>query len=162
MIMIRLKRKYITGQKHLTLKKQKSIAENAGSTFESEKSDILSILSGETSESPDPFLKRIKDDIEKLSILKQNTIISELNRIGEVFTRDMVAMGQGLKIPPHVSVIAKVISLRHPIESCEELGKLARKAGSHIMRKQRKKKRYDVTVGKMSLSAMVDHLLGKN
>lgn len=133
--------------KNPDLKTVEKIAENADSTFESEKSDILSILSGEISDSPDPFLERIKDDIEKLSILKQNTIIRGLNPTGQVFTRDMVAMGQGFKVPPHLSVIAKVISLRHPLESCEELGKLARKAGSHIMRKQRKKKRYDATVG---------------
>jgi hypothetical protein len=129
------------------LKAVEKLAENAASTFESEKSDILSILSGEISDSSDPFLERIKDDIEKLSILKQNTIIRGLNPTGQVFTRDMVAMGQGFKVSPHVSVIAKVISLRHPIESCGELGKLARKAGSHIMREQRKKKRYDATVG---------------
>lgn len=121
----------------------KKISGDANSAFENEKSDILSILSGELSDSSDPFLERIQKDIEKLSILKQNSVMRRLNPTGQVFTRDMVAMAQSFKIPPHVSVIAKVISLRHPIESCGDLGKLARKAGSHIMRKQRKSKRYD-------------------
>lgn len=130
--------------KNLDLAAVKQSAKNAESVFENEKSEILSILSGELADSNDPFLENIKADVEKLSIISMGAITRGLNPKGQVFTRDMVAMGQGFRTPPHVSVIAEVISCRQPVNACENLRNLARKAASHLMRKQRKRKRNDV------------------
>ena len=49
-----------------------------------------------------------------------------------MMSRDMPAIQAGLHIPPHISVIAHVHSIRYPFTACEDLSKLSRRAASHI------------------------------
>jgi predicted nucleotide-binding protein len=95
--------------------------------------------------SPDPYLEALRSDVEKLSILSRSDVLRHL-RPDQVISRDSLAVDQGIRIPPHISVLAEVISLRQPTEACAELSKLARKAGSHISRKRRQKRRSE-TIG---------------
>jgi predicted nucleotide-binding protein len=56
----------------------------------------------------------------------------------QLMTRDMVALGQGFWTPPHCDILADTFVLQQPAEVCDELGKIAKKAGSHLARKARK------------------------
>ncbi len=47
-------------------------------------------------------------------------------------TRDTTALGQGLKTPPHISVLANVHALRQPLIACGELSKIVRRLASHL------------------------------
>jgi len=47
-------------------------------------------------------------------------------------------MSQGLQVPPHLDVLAEVFAARSPVQSCAELGSLARRAASHTARRERR------------------------
>jgi len=49
-------------------------------------------------------------------------------------------MTQGLRVPPHLEVLAEVYALRQSKQVCEQLSTLARKAGSHIGRKSHRRR----------------------
>jgi hypothetical protein len=121
------------------------LAEKATKTFDTDKSEVLSLLSTENLDPPDPYLESLKSDVEKLSILSRFDVLSHL-RPERVISRDSKAVEQGMPTPPHISVLADVISLRQPPEACAELSNLAIKAGSHIYRKRRRKRRAE-TIG---------------
>ena len=128
------------------LEAARQLGEEASQAFEKEKSEVISILTTELAESFDPFLDRLKDDTEKLSIFLRSTIVKGLQPSGQIMTRDMIALGQGFWTPPHMSVLSEVIALRHPARTCAELGEIARKAASHLSRKSRHQRRAE-TVG---------------
>ena len=56
----------------------------------------------------------------------------------------MLALSQGLWIPPHVSVLARVVAVRQALDAAERLGKLAKQAGSHLARQQRRTRRSEI------------------
>ncbi len=124
----------------------RQFAEEAVRAFDNDKSEVLSILTTELSKSIDSFLERLKNDVEKLPILCRADVIKGLCPSGGYTTRDSLAAHQGMWTPPHYSVLSEVISLRDPSKACGKLGELARKAGSHLSRQQRQRRRAE-TVG---------------
>ena len=53
-------------------------------------------------------------------------------------TRDMIAMGQGTRVPPHKIVAANVQSIRQSFGICKGAADISRKAASHIERRSKK------------------------
>jgi predicted nucleotide-binding protein len=53
-------------------------------------------------------------------------------------SRDSTAMFQGLKIPPHISILAKVAALQSPTVANRNLASFVQKAAAHIERLERK------------------------
>jgi hypothetical protein len=58
---------------------------------------------------------------------------------GPSVTRDIIAMGQGNTVPAHINALAEVASLRHSFDICNEAANIAKKATSHLERKERKR-----------------------
>lgn len=54
-------------------------------------------------------------------------------------TRDTTAIGQGTRVPPHLMALAEIKAIRLPFELCEALAVVARKAGSHLERKTKRR-----------------------
>ncbi len=117
----------------------RKLANECKQHFQSERSEILSILSSELSSAKDAYLESVKRDIEKLELLDSDEILNRLNPSGTVMTRDTTALGQGAKARPHMRIGAELIELNNSIAGPNELGSLARKAGSHLARKYRQK-----------------------
>jgi len=117
----------------------RKLANECKQHFESERSEILSILSSELSSAKDAYLESVKSDIEKLELLDSNEILNRLNPSKTVMTRDTTAVGQGKKAPPHMRIRAELIELNNSTAGPNELSSLARKAGSHLARKYRQK-----------------------
>jgi predicted nucleotide-binding protein len=63
---------------------------------------------------------------------------------GALMTRDTVVIGQGTRVPPHVSVAAEASSIDGIIATTSYLAKLARQAGSHIDRKAKKESKKSI------------------
>ena len=74
----------------------RDLAEEAKTAFESEKSEILSILATALSEHSDTFLDRVKEDVENLSVLSRAAVVRGLRPSGGYSSRDSLAMHQGL------------------------------------------------------------------
>jgi predicted nucleotide-binding protein len=58
---------------------------------------------------------------------------------GQIMTRDTLALGQGNRVPPHISVAAEVLSIRQSFVICKAAADICVKAASHLERKNRKK-----------------------
>ena len=121
-----------------------ALREEAAREFEAHKLNALSVI--ETVGSSDNFLKRLGGNLDKLRILDRSHVLNALRPSGEFVSSDMLALGQGLWNPPHIPVLAKVIAARQALDAVENLAKLARQAGSHLSRMQRRARR-SVTVG---------------
>jgi predicted nucleotide-binding protein len=68
-------------------------------------------------------------------------------------TRDMIAMGQGAKVPPHIDVLADIASIRHSFSICKAAADISTKAASHLERKSRKK----MATGRIGTNVFIGH-----
>ncbi len=123
------------------LEHAEEIAEGATKAFGNDKAEVLSLLSTAVAEREDAFLSQIKSDVEKKTILSRAVVIQGLRPSGRLWSRDSLAVSQGLHTPPHFSVLSSVISLRQPPVVCGELAQLVRRAGSHLARQNRNVRR---------------------
>lgn len=120
------------------LEKPHKAAEAASQTFEFAKAEIISILQSELEERNDGFLENLQTEVEKLNTLSTIEVAQHLSPKGQIMTRDTVVLGQGTQIPPHMSLIAEVMAIRHAFGICHAAGEIATKAASHLERKARK------------------------
>lgn len=116
----------------------KHAADTAETEFKSCKSEICSILMTENEGGSDTFLKQLLEELEELEPLSATAIANIWAPKGQVISRDMTAIGQGSKIPPHIQVSAQVASIRQAFNVCCEAAELAKKAASHLERKIRR------------------------
>jgi predicted nucleotide-binding protein len=119
------------------LKPVRQLAEKSRILFEEAESEILSILVSEISSSPDGFIESIRDEVRELEFLDRHEILNRRAPKRKLIIRDVRAANQGSKAPPHERVRAEIVELHNSIALVSELEKLARKAGSHLARKQR-------------------------
>lgn len=111
--------------------------------FDQLKSDILSIIETQLSRQNDAFLSKLKLEIEELKPQSKSEVTNYCSPKGQLITRDAIATGQGLQTPPHIDVLAEVISIRTRFGVCRTASEIARKAASHIERLQRGKNTMD-------------------
>lgn len=125
------------------LKAAHDAAEQAVSEFRSSKSEILSILEGELDERVDSFLSRLKDDLNKIGPMSAFEIAELWRPKGQIMTRDTLAAGQGMQIPPHIEIKAEIAAIQHAFAICKEAAQISKKAASHLERKNRRKRATD-------------------
>ncbi len=114
-------------------------AKKAEVIFGHAKSEILSVLENELDGKADAFLTKLKSDLEKLEPMSKGEIAQHWSPSGRVITRDMIALGQKIQVPPHVDVLADVASIRHSFDICKAAADITIKAASHLERKSRRK-----------------------
>jgi hypothetical protein len=102
---------------------------------------VLSLLTTAIAEQEDSFLTRLREEADAIQPLTRLDVVRRLQPSGEVWSRDSLAISQGLHTPPHMSVLSEVIALRQPSNACRELAHIAGKAGSHLARKRRRLRR---------------------
>ena len=115
-----------------------SLCEEAVREFESHKMNALSII--ESVSSSDNYLKRCGDELNNLRILGQSEVVNAVAP-KRLSSSDMQALSQGLRVPPHIAVLAQVREIRGTLETVEKLAMLTRQSGSHLLRRQRQARR---------------------
>jgi predicted nucleotide-binding protein len=105
--------------------------------FDRAKGEMLSIFEHILSKGADNFISKLKADLEGIEPLTKIQVASNWSPKGPVVTRDMVAMGQGNKVPPHVDVLAEVAAIRHNFGVCKAAADICKKGASHLERKER-------------------------
>jgi predicted nucleotide-binding protein len=123
------------------LKPAQDLAASAEELFRSAKADLLSILTTSLSCRPDGFLTSLRDQIDQTSFPSVLEVVRQHLPSGPTWSRDSLAVTQGCQIPPHFSLMADVITLRQSPVACDRLAQMARKAGSHLARIERRSKR---------------------
>ncbi len=114
---------------HLQRERAVSVAEE----FEEAQAEVTSLLSGAlVNRKDDEFLIDLTEKVKNLKILGVSEIIEGLSPKAQIMSRDMYAINEGLRTPPHLSVLASVLAIRAPFTKCKELSKLSRRAASHL------------------------------
>jgi len=122
------------------LKATEKLSDQVSEEFEHSKSEFLSILSITDPSAKDAFLESLKREVEKTKPGSANDCI-EVFRPTKFYTHDSEAAQQGFRVPPHISVLAKLFALKQPAECCEKLAKISRRAASHLETRERQKQR---------------------
>ncbi|WP_375576185.1 TIR domain-containing protein [Paracidovorax oryzae] len=108
-------------------------AEKASELFDELKSKLTSRLSNVIRKNPDDkFIEELLVQAKSLKVFSVNDFIAHMRPKGQLMSRDMLAIEKGLCTPPHVAVFANVHSLKQPFQACQELGKIAQRAASHL------------------------------
>jgi predicted nucleotide-binding protein len=115
----------------------RELFKDAKDSFANGKEELLSILSVVIDAKADPFLARLKDQAEKLECLHATDLEKAFIGNRRVMSRDGIALGQGFRIPPHISVLAEVLAAKGAMESCGKLGKTAERVASHLQTRKR-------------------------
>lgn len=109
-----------------------SDGEEAIELFEEIKSSTLSLVYLNFDPDNDKFLNGLVEKIEKTKNYSESDFISFQRPSGQIMSRDMIAIQQGLVIPPHLAILAKVMAAEGPFQTCDELKKLVLKLASHL------------------------------
>jgi predicted nucleotide-binding protein len=123
--------------------------EDAASELQCKVSDAISELKSAllliNAERSDSYLDTLLNSIDKLKFYTaQDFAIFQIPN-GQHITRDATALGQGLRAAPHQAFSARLTAITQAPEAAKELEKLARRAGSHLVRREKIMKKSDLT-----------------
>ena len=110
-----------------------AFADDAARGFRLHKLNLLSIVDLEISDTESPFLAKLKEQIDELSVMSPPEIVDSWCP-KKVASRDPRA--QGFRTPAHIAVSAKVTSIRHTLRVVTDLGALAGQVAKHVSRRQ--------------------------
>jgi predicted nucleotide-binding protein len=119
------------------LKEIEALSEGASDSFESAKSEILSILHSNSRIANDPIVKKAISRIEEASEVAPAEAVRAIAPRGNSMTRDSLAFTQGQMTPPHIELGTTMLSLRSPFMAAEFVAKECKKVASHIRRLSR-------------------------
>lgn len=123
---------------HPDLSEATNSAAKARETFHAAKAEIESILHTELESKADGYLEGLQGELQKTDSMNPSEVIEVLAPKGQVMTRDVIALGQRMQVPPHIEVEAEVMSIQHAFGICKLASDIARKAASHLERKSRR------------------------
>ena len=103
--------------------------------------EILSVLTVTLERNDDTFLEKLKNEVEGKEVSSYPDMCRALLPSRQTISRDSNAVMAGLRLAPHQEVLAQMAALLNPPDIGSELAELARKAGSHLARKEQGKQR---------------------
>jgi hypothetical protein len=121
-----------------SMTKAEEAADRGCKFFEQKRDDVVSILRTANGVRSDSFLEKLIEEVEQIRVLTALEFVSYMRPSGELMSRDVIALTQGLWTPPHISVLADVLSMRAPKIACESLAKSVRRAFSHLERTEKR------------------------
>lgn len=125
---------------HPDLSKYQLVSDEGKQLFQEKLPELVSIVGTAYEIKSDKFLKKILDELEEKRIMTASDFIDYL-KPSKIFSRDSLAVSQGLKTPPHIAVLADVNEISSPIVSCKKISKLALQAASHLERVSKNSRR---------------------
>lgn len=115
----------------------RTLARNVRREFDNIRHDVVSALSASLQNHEDPLISTLKEEAEETKAFTDSDFIRGLRPTGQFVSRDMIALGQGIQAPPHFCVMAEVMAIRSPGQACDQLATIARRAASHLSRRER-------------------------
>jgi len=109
-----------------------------GETFSKLRDELVTILTVILEDTKSEAIEEIRDEAKNLkSHYSQDQLISVRRPTGQFMTRDSLAMSQGIKAPPHITVQCWLLSWRSYFTQIEELGKIADRVATYLRQKHR-------------------------
>lgn len=113
-------------------------SQKAEAVFETCKSDALSLIySNKENIKEDKFFTDLIEKIEKTVVIQENQYLSLCRPHGKFMSRDMNAVTNGIKTPPHIAILCDVMAIKSPYTSCKELKSDLVKLANHIKNKEK-------------------------
>ena len=109
---------------------------------------LLSILDLELSVSSSPLLSELKTKVDDLSLMTDSELVSSWVP-KKIESRDRLAVSQGVKTPPHLSIDAKVVAIQHTLSSVITLEELTKQIISHLSRQRSHRQTKQTTGGRV-------------
>ncbi|MGJ5813622.1 TIR domain-containing protein [Paludibaculum fermentans] len=128
---------------HPDMSNAQKASDTARDNFRHKRDDIISILRAAKGKHDDTFLEKLLDEAEREKAFTKADFIEYMRPSGQIMSRDMIALSQGLWTPPHLSILADVMSLKAPKRACESLAAIARRAFSHLERTEKRQAKAD-------------------
>jgi hypothetical protein len=110
-------------------------ASKAMKTFDAARSELSSIFEVMPKSVKDGYLTSLFEELQNLKAPRQGDFVRAWQPRGQLMTRDMVAMGQGFKTPPHLAVLDDVLAIRSAFVGCVKASEICQKMSSHMRRK---------------------------
>lgn len=120
------------------LSQTRALSETLTHRVQDRRGQLLSALTVALSETDDAFLCGLKERAEKCVVHDSSEILRAMLPSGSFMSRDTLALTQGLRAAPHQRVIADMTALNQPSACAHELSEIAKQAGSHLIRRERK------------------------
>jgi predicted nucleotide-binding protein len=129
---------YIKTKADVTDLKQADEHAKAGNELFDEKVNALvSIFETYLQRRKDSFIEGLSKKVKTMKIPMGSDWIETQMPHGTIMSRDSLAMSQGIRTPPHISILANILEIRSSIYACESLAKHAKTAGSHMERQEK-------------------------
>lgn len=125
----------------LNLEKARKTSKEAKELFEDKKEEFSSITARYLQGHHDTFIEKQRTKVDEMRVLSQSDFVEYYSPKGKFFTRDSIALSQGMKVPPHIAVKCEIFSLMNPLNCLVDLEKHSRRAGSHLVKQGRKYKK---------------------
>ena len=119
------------------LEQAREFAKSAREAFEDCREETASLLTTAMQEREDPFLAKLKGEAEGSKPFGASDFVEFHKPTGQFVGYDHLALSQGLQVPPHMAELAEVVALLSPGHQCAELAKVARRAASHLAKRER-------------------------
>lgn len=110
-----------------------TFSENVHSIFQEHKLTILSIIDVELHSSDSQFLSELKEKVNVLSLWNEDYLVSSWAP-RTIWSKDNIAMQQGIHTPPHMLVLANVSAIECSLKVLTDAEVLAKQAVRHISR----------------------------
>ena len=119
--------------------KAQEAADKGRKFLEQKRDDVLSILRTAKDIRDDPFLDKLLEEVEQIKAFTMPEIMNGMRPSGNLMSRDVIALTQGIWTPPHMHVLADVWSMKAPKIACESLATSVRRAFSHLERTEKRR-----------------------
>lgn len=114
---------------------------------------VESILSTQMSSESDVFVQRLFQDLKAIRTPSVGEVIEAMRPRGQTFSRDMLAIGQGSRVPPHISIESELLSIRAAFSGAGVAREVLFKLVSHLERKVERK----ITKERVGTSVFIGH-----
>ncbi len=102
--------------------------------------NVISELTIVLNDISDVYIQSLLEKAKKVHAFDEQTFI--LHMFPKNFqTRDAIAANQGPQAAPHQEIIAQIGAIRSLVDALKEISRIARQAGSHIVRLERTKRK---------------------
>jgi len=120
-----------------TIDELQQLASGCKDELDEMRENLISIVESALANGDDPYLERLKKDIEGCLAHTASDFVNYLRPSGKFFSRDMVALQAGLQTPPHICVQAEIFAIESPKKSTISLRKAAGRLSQHLSNKSR-------------------------
>lgn len=111
-------------------------AEQIKEEFEGIRAELKSIIMTVLKSKEDAYINQIAEKVDHIKMTDASDFIDYLRPTGQIITRDSAAVGQGFRVPPHLSILTRVAAITHNVDSCKDLAKLSDQLSNHMTRSE--------------------------